>query len=127
MKQYSILKNSILPKFDIGAIKDGRSFGYFFEGYIRVPETGVYSFSLNSNDGSNLTVDGKLELVNDGFHRAQEMVCKIWLEKGAHSIGVDYFQMGGAKALKVSWAFENGKKEEIPAEALFHEEMKNEK
>jgi len=49
------------------------------------------------------------------------MVCKVDLEKGAHSIAVDYFQMGGSKALTVSWAFENGKKEEIPATALFHE------
>ena len=127
MNNYPILKNSILPKFDIGAIKDSRSFGYFFDGFLQVPETGVYTFYLNSNDGSNLTVDSKLELVNDGFHRAQEMACKIWLEKGAHSIGVDYFQMGGAKSLTVSWAFENGKKVEIPAEALFHEVMKNEK
>jgi hypothetical protein len=75
---------------------------------------------LNSNDGSNLTVDGNTELINDGFHRAQERVCKISLEKGYHSIGVDYFQMGGGKALTLSWAFENGPKSEVPPGVLFH-------
>ena len=125
MKRYTNIKKGILPKFDISAIKDDRSFGYYFNGCLNIPETGIYTFYLNSNDGSNLTIDGKLELVNDGFHRAQERICKIELEKGFHTIAVDYFQMGGAKALTVSWAFENGKKEEIPAEALFHEEIKN--
>ena len=125
MKQYPILRNGILPKFDIRAIKDDRSFGYYFNGYLNIPETGTYTFYLNSNDGSNLTVDGRMELINDGFHRAQERVCKIELEKGFHSIGVDYFQMGGAKALTVSWAFGDGKKMEIPAAALFHEEINN--
>ena len=125
MKRHTILRNNILPKFDISAIKDNRSFGYYFKGYLNIPETGIYTFYLNSNDGSNLTIDGKLELVNDGFHRAQERICKIELEKGFHSIAVDYFQMGGAKALALSWAFENGGKEEIPAEALFHENIKN--
>lgn len=125
MKKYTSIRNSILPKFDISAIKDSRSFGYYFKGFLNIPETGIYTFYLNSNDGSNLTVDGRIELVNDGFHRAQERDCKIKLEKGYHSIAVDYFQMGGAKALTVSWAFETRKKEEIPAKALFHEEIKN--
>jgi predicted alpha-1,2-mannosidase len=120
MKNYPVTRKIVHPKFDISSIKDFRSFGYYFRGYINIPETGTYTFYLNSNDGSNLVVDGKTELINDGFHRAQERVCKILLEKGFHSIGVDYFQMGGAKALSLSWAYENGKKEEIPPEALFH-------
>ena len=121
MKQYHIISTSILSKFDVTAIKDYRSFGYYFKGYVKVPETGTYTFYLNSNDGSNLMIDGKMELTNDGFHRAQEKVCKVLLEKGYHTISVDYFQMGGAKALTVSWSFENGKKEEISSEILFHE------
>lgn len=120
MKKHADLKKSILPKFDIGLIKDFRSFGYYFRGYINIPETGVYTFFLNSNDGSNLVVDGNTELINDGFHRAQERVCKIALKKGFHPIGVDYFQMGGGKALTLSWAFENGQKTEVPPCVLFH-------
>jgi predicted alpha-1,2-mannosidase len=120
MKKYPVTSKIVHPSFNISRIKDSRPFGYYFRGYINIAETGVYTFFLNSNDGSNLMVDGKTELINDGFHRAQERVCRILLEKGYHSIGVDYFQMGGAKALSLSWAFENGKKEEIPPEVLFH-------
>ena len=121
MKKYNIIRTEILPQFDIGAIKDDRSFGYYFNGFLNIPETGVYTFYLNSNDGSNLTIDGQLELVNDGFHRAQEVVCKVLLEKGFHSIAVDYFQMGGSKALSMSWSFEGGARQVIPASAIYHE------
>jgi hypothetical protein len=120
MKNYTVSQKTVHPKFDLSLIKDFHSFGYYFRGYINIPETGVYTFYLNSNDGSNLVIDGKMEIINDGFHRAQERVCKILLEKGFHPIGVDYFQMGGAKALSLSWAYENGKKEEIPPKVLFH-------
>ncbi len=126
MKNYPILRTGVSTKFDISEIKDQRSFGYFFKGHIFIPETGVYTFFLNSNDGSNMTINGRLVMVNDGFHRAQERIGKVELEKGIHTIGVDYFQMGGVKALTVSWAFENGEKKEIPAEALFHDKMNNE-
>lgn len=125
MKQYTNFQRGILPTFNIGAVSDDRPFGYYFKGILKAPQTGVYTLFLNSNDGSNLTIDDRTELVNDGFHRAQEMVCKVELEQGAHTIAVDYFQMGGAKALNVSWAFEEGKKVEIPAEVLFHEEKPN--
>lgn len=122
MKKYSDTRKTVLPKFDISLVKDYRSFGYYFRGYINIPETGIYTFYLNSNDGSNLVVDGTTELTNDGFHRAQERVCKIALEKGYHSIGVDYFQMGGKKDLTLSWAYENGSKSEVPPGVLFHPE-----
>ncbi|MCE1198209.1 MAG: GH92 family glycosyl hydrolase [Marinilabiliales bacterium] len=120
MKKYPILSQKVLGKFDITDIRDSRSFGYFFDALLLVPETGIYTLFLNSNDGSNLVVDGQTELINDGFHRAQERVCKVELEKGYHSVRVDYFQMGGAKALTLSWQPPHGKKEEIPASQLFH-------
>jgi len=42
------------------------------------------------------------------------------LEAGWHSIKLEYFQMGGGKALRVSWKGPGLKKQEIPAKALFH-------
>ena len=44
------------------------------------------------------------------------------MEKGFHLVAVDYFRMGGKKALTIFWRFENGEKSEIQAEALFHKE-----
>ena len=44
----------------------------------------------------------------------------LYLRKGLHKIGIDYFQLGGEAFLKLSWKSDNFEKEEIPEGALFH-------
>ncbi len=120
MKKYPVMSSGIIPTFNISAIKDKRSFGYTFQGYLNAPESGVYTIYLNSNDGGILSIDGKMIIDNDGFHRTQEKSKKLALAKGFHPILLKYFQMGGVKALNVSWEKPGSSKEEIPEGALFH-------
>lgn len=120
MKKYPVISFGIIPTFTISAITDKRSFAYTYQGYLDAPANGVYSIYLNSNDGGILSVDGKIIIDNDGFHRAQEKSKKLALAKGYHAVLLKYFQMGGAKALNVSWEKPGSAKEEIPAGVLFH-------
>lgn len=120
MKKYQVVKTGTISTVNITAITDDRAFGYRFKGYILVPVTGVYSFYLNSNDGSNLYIGEQLLVDNDGSHGAQEKWGSVALVKGFHRIQVNYFQMGGKKELKLSWKKPNGNKEEIPAQAFYH-------
>ena len=118
-KDSPVLKRGIVPKFTIAGAGDTEAFSYTFEGYVRVPRTGVYTFYDKSNDGSLLYIDGKLVVDNDMFHRTQERHSRIGLVKGFHSIKVDYFQMGGRKHLSISWKGPGIEKQEIPESALF--------
>lgn len=120
MKKYAVTSSGIIPTFNISAITDKRSFGYTYQGYLNAPESGVFTIYLNSNDGGILSIDGKMIIDNDGFHKTQEKSKKLALAKGYHSILLKYFQMGGAKALNISWEKPGSPKEEIPADALFH-------
>jgi len=120
MKKYPVQSSGIIPTFNISAITDKKPFGYTFYGYLNAPVSGVYTIYLNSNDGGILSLDGRMIIDNDGFHRTQEKSKKVALEKGYHPIHLNYFQMGGAKALNVSWEKPGSQKEEIPAGALFH-------
>ena len=121
MKKYPTMSTGTIATFNISAITDKRSFGYTYKGYLYAPSTGVYTIYVNSNDGGIMSVDGKQIIDNDGFHRTQEKSKKVALSKGYHPILLYYFQMGGAKALSVSWEQPNKIKEEIPASVLFHE------
>ena len=76
-------------------------FGVIYKGYIKVPITDVYTFSVLSNDGSRLFIDNKLVVDNDGLHGAYEKSGEVALQKGLHKIKLLYFQAGGGKALKV--------------------------
>ncbi len=118
-KAAPILETGILEYFHVNNIKDDRPFGYQLEGYLKVPETGVYTFYLEANDGAILYLNDKEIIDNDGGHRAQRLDSKIGLKKGWHKIHVDYFQQGLAKSLFVIWEGPGVKKQEIPVKVLF--------
>ncbi len=115
-----ILKTGVLEYFHVNNIKDDRPFGYQLAGYLKVPETGVYTFYLEANDGAILYLNGKEIIDNDGGHRAQRLDSKIGLKKGWHKINVDYFQQGLAKSLFVIWEGPGVENQEIPKKELFH-------
>ena len=63
-----------------------------YNGYIKVPKTGVYTFYLRSDDGSKLYLDGALVVDNDGSHSARTKEGMRALKKGMHPIRIDYFE-----------------------------------
>jgi len=94
-------------------------FGIRFEGFIKVPADGLYTFYLSSNDGSYLYLDGKELIENDGNHGTVEEPGKVALKAGYHFIEVKYMQCGGGKSLKVSWDGPGFGKKEISPEYLY--------
>lgn len=88
-------------------------FGLIYNGYIEVPNEGVYTFSTNSNDGSRLYIDGKLIIENDGWHGPLEKSSEVALEAGLHKVKLLYFQSGGRKSLKVFMKSSGSEKMEI--------------
>ena len=78
-------------------------FGLEFLGYVNVPERDVYYFYLSSDDGSNLYIDAKLIVENDGLHGMKEASGAVALEAGPHLIKVIFFEKTGGDDLKVEW------------------------
>lgn len=77
------------------AKKYGSDYGIVWEGGFTVPRTENYEFFLGSDDGSRLSIDGELEIDNDGVHGMQVKKKKVQLEKGEHRFRVAFFQGGG--------------------------------
>ena len=82
------------------------SFGFVFTGVLKVPADGEYTFSVDSDDGSRLTIQGQEIVLYDGIHgTGQPHFGKISLRKGRVPIRVDYFQgPTGAKDLIIKWS-----------------------
>ena len=72
------------------------SFGYSFDGYINIATEGEYTFYTNSDDGSNLYIDGIKIVDNDGTHGVEEESGSICLAEGYHKIKVGYFEKTGS-------------------------------
>jgi len=81
-----------------------QSFGLIFDGYIKIPETGVYSFSVISNDGTKLYLNGQLLVDNDGLHGSTLRKGQTALEKGFFPVKLYYFQAGGGSSLEIRWS-----------------------
>jgi hypothetical protein len=95
------------------------NFALSFEGFLKVRQDGLYTFSLLSNDGSMLFLNDDVFINNDGAHGDNEISSTTALKSGYHKLKVLYFQQGGGKALKLSWKGPDFEKQEIPPEALF--------
>ena len=98
------------------------AFGVKYQGYINITTAGDYHFYTNSNDGSNLYIDGSLRVSNDGSHAITEVDSGIiTLSAGLHSIEVNYFQSAvGTASLSVSYSGPSIAKQAIPASILSH-------
>lgn len=87
--------------FELALAKRGSNFGMRFEGFLNAAAAGEYTFTLSSDDGSRLLIDGRKIVDNDGTHPTQTQSGSVELTKGVHTIAVDYFQGGGEAVLEV--------------------------
>ncbi|MEN8117781.1 MAG: GH92 family glycosyl hydrolase [Bacteroidota bacterium] len=117
------LKTGLIDNFTIKSAKRDKYFGYIFKGYIKVSVTDIYTFYLQSNDGSKLFINDIEVIENDGNHGAIEEVGQVALKAGFHKIKVKYMQCGGGKDLKVSWAGSQFSKREIRGSQLYHNQQ----
>lgn len=80
------------------------NFGILYSGFLKVPATGVYTFSLASDDGSRLFLGDRLVVDNDGRHGSIRKTAILALEAGFHPIRAYYFQLGGGSEFNIQWS-----------------------
>lgn len=110
-------KSSIEPTVNIPDYAREDQIGLLFEGYVEVPETGIYSFYLASDDGSSLEIGDKLVIDNDGFHGLQDRSGQIALRKGKHPIRIKYFDGGGGNELVFRYHPKGAEEQKIEVKA----------
>ncbi len=85
-------------------------FAIDYKGKIYIQKPATYTFSLLSDDGSKLIIDGKTVIDNDGIHPPVEKTGSIYLTRGLHTIEVQYFQGPRQHVALVLSLVENNKK-----------------
>lgn len=79
-------------------------FGVVYEGKLKTPRQGEYSFALACDDGARVLIDGKKVVEYDGIHSsAQIKEGKIKLAEGEHAFRLEYFQAAGYADIFVAW------------------------
>jgi hexosaminidase len=94
-------------------------FGVVFEGFINVPNDGIYEFKIESDDGSVLMIGNETVVDNDGMHGFEAKTGIVPLRKGYHPIRLKYFQSGGDSALNLRWGIKGTGLRRIYGNELF--------
>ncbi len=72
-----------------------------FEGFVAVPQTGLYEFFTLSDDGSRLYVHEQLVVDNGGSHSARLRSGRLALAKGLHPLRLQYFEDYAGETLEM--------------------------
>ena len=67
-------------------------FGYVFQGWLEASQEGLYQFSITSDDGTVLLLDGKPFICLDGSHSPETASCFVKMDKGFHAFELRYFE-----------------------------------
>ena len=90
------------PLIDIGVTKLKSNFGVVFNSTLHIPKEDTYEFTIASDDGSSLSIDGKQVVINDGIHGVTQKKGKVKLSAGKHAMKVSFFEAGGGEDLMVA-------------------------
>ncbi len=110
----------VSPLLDLKAKQAPEHYGLVFTGFLRVPQDGVYTLFVSSDDGSRLYLGDTLVVDNDGLHGQSEASGLAALSAGLHPIRIVYFNATGGEGLIVSWQGPGLAKQAVPAAALAH-------
>jgi hypothetical protein len=116
------VKKGWIYDLDLDAIvHHAENYGLKLEGGLMIKNEGDYTFTLSSDDGSRLILDGKTVVNNDSLHDDAPVSARIHLTAGKHACTVLFFQAGGDQALRVEIEGGGMKKDFVPAWAWVRE------
>ena len=95
-------------------------FAIRFRAELRVDIPGVYIFELYSDDGSQLYINDRLVVDNDGIHATIRQQGSVRLGTGMHPVEIHYFQ-GPRHAIALQWLYRppHGYMQVVPPNAIY--------
>jgi hypothetical protein len=102
--------------FTLAPASRAEAIGLVFEGKLKVPEAGAYTFDLVSTDGARLLIDGKVVLDRPNRGR-QAALAKVNLRAGLLPIRLEYFNTYDRPFLKVEWTGPDGVRRPLSGDA----------
>lgn len=81
------------------------NFAIRFRAELKIDTPGIYTFTLSSDDGSHLYINGKHVIDNDGIHGTVSKQGSIKLDIGMHPVEIHYFQ-GPRYRIALQWFYQ---------------------
>lgn len=101
IREMAPAKEGTTHGFTIAEKRREHNFGFVFNTFLEVTQPGEYRFTLTSDDGSILSVNGEELIDNDGFHGMTPETATLRLPAGRHALECLMFQGAGNTGLSV--------------------------
>ena len=122
IRRGKLVASGTMPEPSIADAPQEDHFGYIFNGWIRIPERGVWEFMTKSDDGSVLVIGDRKVVDNDGSHASVMATGRVALEAGLHPYTLMYLEDYEGQDLSWGWRAPGAAGfEQIPAERLYVE------
>jgi len=118
------LRTGTVQDFNVALLAGERidHYAVVYEGFVDIPEDGLYYFYTRSDDGSKLYIQDQLVVDNDGSHEERARGGDIALKKGLHPFRVEYFEDFEGQSLFVGYSGADGKRKPFIGLPLFCKE-----
>nr|WKN38187.1 PA14 domain-containing protein [Tunicatimonas sp. TK19036] len=124
--QLQPVDEGVVPNFTFAPAQNLYTMGFEYTGYLLIEQAGTYTFHVKVNDGSNLYIDGKEIVNNDGLKpEAREKSGSVALSVGYHPIRLTFFEQWGPQSLEVRYEGPGVKLQLIPDNVLFLDAPQN--
>lgn len=78
-------------------------YGYIFEGWLKAPVSGVYTFKLDTDDGSQLFLDD-CKVIDNNYNKGNIISTGyVYLEEGMHKFRMPYFEGHYDEKIELGW------------------------
>ena len=114
----NIRSEGLTQQLDLNNTKRKNNFAFKYEGIIKFPHTGYFTFYLKADDKARLFIDS-IKAVESSLENGENKV-QIPIEKGIHAIKFEYLQLEGEKGFTLEVESLRVERQSIPANWLFH-------
>lgn len=95
------------------------TFSVRWTGFVTAPATGTYTFSVSSDEGARLWVDGRIVVDDFAPHAFRERTGTVSLTAGRPTaLHLDYFDRSGAARVELRWSSPTVTRQVIPQASL---------
>ena len=102
----------------LGSLPAEKSAGLLFSGYLKIPESGDWTFQCEASGGLIFKIHNKLVLDGDYKYDGSEISSMVRLAEGIHPYRLYYKTSSEQPALSLQWEGPNTAKGSIPPDAL---------
>lgn len=115
-------RTGTVANFSLAPRDTSEMFSFRYTGFIRVPRTGVYTFTARSDDGAALWIGSDNVFWSVGQSpKTTETWGQAALQAGLHPVTVGYFQGYGPMALEMYIEGPGMPRQRVPSSMLFHD------